>query len=177
MGPMESESESAQKFQDAIADLPSEQEKRGYQPKVTWTLTPLSSAQRAQLRGPMFILRILEARVRTYGSIRKCAESLGVSKSFLSFVLRGKKPPGYHMVRMLGYIPVTLYKRVPFDEDVPVIVAGSKERQANLTEQYVRAHDETAKRNREHARRQRATRARDGGQNRKGAFRPAVLGE
>ena len=84
---------------------------RSYEPRVTFQLKSISDYQRQQLRSVLFILRLLEARVRAEGSIRKAAAAMGVSKAFLSEVLRGKKPPGYHLAHCVGYVPKVVYMR------------------------------------------------------------------
>ncbi len=84
---------------------------RTYEPRVTFQLKSISDTQRQQLRSVLFILRLQEARVRAEGSIRKAAIAMGVSKAFLSEVLRGIKPPGYHLARLVGYAPKVVYMK------------------------------------------------------------------
>lgn len=86
--------------------------KRSYEPRVTFWLRNLTKEQKNSLRTVTFILRQLESRVRAAGSIRKAAVQLGVSKTFLSAVLRGQKPPGYRLARAVGFVPKVLYLRV-----------------------------------------------------------------
>ena len=95
-----------------------------YEPRVTFQLKPLTANQRTGLRTVLFVIRMLEARVRQAGSIRKASMHLGVSKTFLSQVLRGQKPPGYALAYAVGYVPKTLYLRIP-DQDMPAARAGS----------------------------------------------------
>lgn len=98
------------------------QPKITYEPRVTFQLKPLTQEQRGELRTVLFIVRMLEARVRQAGSIRKAAEHLGVSKTFLAQVLRGQKPPGYALAREVGYVPKTLYLRARDGANLPLRV-------------------------------------------------------
>ena len=100
--------------------------KRTYEPRVTFQIKRLSPEQMNNLRTVLFILRLLEARVRAEGSIRKAAKAMGVSKSYLGDVLKGRKPPGYHLSRMVGYVPKTLYLRVWEEHEVPEHLTGPK---------------------------------------------------
>ena len=100
---------------------------RTFEPRIVFQVKPLTEGQRKGLQTVLFILRMLEARVRAAGSLRRAAISMGVSKSFLSNVLRGKKPPGYHLARMVGYVPKTLYIRVTDEAGTPLKVMGTRD--------------------------------------------------
>lgn len=95
---------------------------RHYSPRVTFQVKTLTPAQRANLRTAMYIIRLLESRVRLAGSIRKAARLMGVSKSFLSEVLKGKKPPGFNLARQVGYLPKVFYLRVLEDPEDPSVL-------------------------------------------------------
>jgi len=98
--------------------------RRHYSPRVTFQVKSLSPQQRENLRSVLFIVRLLEARVRLAGSIRKASKLLGVSKSFLAEVLRGEKPPGFALARQVGYIPKVFYMRVLEDPEDEAVVAA-----------------------------------------------------
>jgi hypothetical protein len=82
-----------------------------YEPRITFHVKNLGEDQRKGLRTVIFILRLLESRVRAAGSIRKAAAEMGVSKTFLHAVLRGQKPPGVKLAKAVGYLPKVLYMR------------------------------------------------------------------
>lgn len=118
---------------------------RSYEPRVTFHLKSISDAQRQQLRSVLFVLRLLEARVRAEGSIRKAAAAMGVSKAFLSEVLRGKKPPGYHLSYCVGYVPKVVYMRATQTDPTapfPEYLTGPKAGVQNGTDAASRRADE-----------------------------------
>jgi hypothetical protein len=104
-------------IEDLVNDPPTEDmlfpegPKTLYQPRITFHVKHLHPDQRRELRTVLHVLRLIEMRVRAAGSIRKAAVEMGVSKSFLHAVLRGKKPPGYTLAKHVGYVPKVLYLR------------------------------------------------------------------
>lgn len=55
------------------------------------------------------LIRSLERAVAASGSQKACAQSLGVSESYLSDVLKGKRI-GPKLARALGYEPVEAFE-------------------------------------------------------------------
>jgi hypothetical protein len=102
------------------ADVFRPEEPKLYEPQVTFRVPTLSHTQRRELRTVLHILRLIENRVRAYGSVRKASRHLGVSKTFLHRVLQRKAPPGYKLARAVGYAPKVLYLRVPRPSELPM---------------------------------------------------------
>lgn len=96
------------------------EEPKLYEPRVTFRIPNLSQSQRKELRTVLHVLRLIESRVRAYGSVRKAARHLGVSKTFLHKVLKRQVPPGYKLARAVGYTPKVLYLRVPKPSEYPM---------------------------------------------------------
>jgi len=96
------------------------EEPKLYEPRVTFRVPVLSKSQRKELRTVLHVMRLIEGRVRAYGSVRKAARHMGVSKTFLHKVLKRQVPPGYKLARAVGYAPKVLYLRVPKPSEYPL---------------------------------------------------------
>lgn len=112
-----------------VVETPVTTRERMAMPRMVFHMAPLSPDQRKGIRTVLFIVRMLEARVRAAGSIRHAAKLMGVSKTFLAKVLRGQCPPGYHLASQVGYLPRLLYVRMPASDGPLKVGAGETVKQ------------------------------------------------